>query len=144
MGTISLDGIQLSSLATIPVEGGSVLHGIKVTDPEYTGFGEAYFSWIEPGFVKAWKRHKEITMNLIVPLGSVRFVFYDIERNCARVEIIGEDDYRRITVPPGIWFGFQGMSSANSLVCNIANLNHVPDEVERVGVQDIVFNWEKK
>ena len=28
-------------------------------------FGEAYFSWIDPLAVKAWKQHIKMTMNLV-------------------------------------------------------------------------------
>ena len=38
---------------------------------------EAYFSIIKPGYIKAWKLHKKMTMNIVVPIGSVQFVFYD-------------------------------------------------------------------
>ena len=143
MGAVSLDQIRVSALNEIPVEGGSVLHGLRVTDTDYIGFGEVYFSWIEPNFIKAWKRHRKMTMNLLVPFGNVRFVFYDTERETARVEMVGTNNYRRITVPPGIWFGFQGVSNEKSLVCNIANIKHSLDEADRIEIQGIDFEWNK-
>ena len=30
---------------------------------------------VKSGSIKGWKKHLEMTMNLIVPLGMVRFVF---------------------------------------------------------------------
>jgi len=75
VGTISLEHIKLSPLSRINTEGGDVLHGMKWIDAGYAGFGEAYFSWVVKGAVKAWKRHTRMTMNLVVPVGSVRFVF---------------------------------------------------------------------
>ena len=143
MGAVSLDQIKVSALSEMPVDGGNVLQGLRVTDSDYIGFGEVYFSWIEANFVKAWKRHREMTMNLLVPFGSVRFVFYDTEQDSARVETVGMDNYRRITVPPGIWFGFQGVSYQKSLVCNIANIKHHPEEADRIEIQRINFDWNK-
>ena len=64
------------------------------------GYGEAYFSWVKMGVIKAWKQHLRMTMNLVVPVGMVRFVFCDLENNAFREEEIGVNSYSRITVPP--------------------------------------------
>ncbi|SVA50049.1 uncharacterized protein METZ01_LOCUS102903, partial [marine metagenome] len=45
--------------------------------PEFTTFGECYFSEMIPGAVKAWKCHRKQTQHLAVPIGRVRFVIYD-------------------------------------------------------------------
>ena len=82
-----------------------------------------------------------MTMNVLVPLGQVRFVFRFVGKSNFRVEEIGVDRYARITVPPGIWFGFQGMAEPHSLVLNIANITHDPNEVERLSLQEIVYDW---
>ena len=58
-----------------------------------------------------------------------------------RVEEIGVDRFVRITVPPGIWFGFQGLHTAQSLLLNIANIPHDPNEVERLALTDINYDW---
>ncbi len=140
MGTVNIDDIVVTPLKQIPVEGGNVLHAMKFTDVGYVGFGEAYFSMIEKGAVKAWKRHLRMTLNLIVPFGSVRFVFIDESGN-QRIEIIGESRYVRLTVPPGMFFGFQGLAEQGGLILNIADITHDPEEVERIGIEEIDFNW---
>ena len=71
-----LDAIEIFSLKNISVVGGNVMHGIKNSDEGFEGFGEAYFSWIEPYVVKAWKKHLKMTMKIIVPLAKVKFVSY--------------------------------------------------------------------
>lgn len=109
---MNLSNVFVTELRRIDVKGGDVMHAIKKEDLQSDGFGEAYFSWISAGAIKAWKRHLRMTMNLIVPVGNVRFVFRAIDAfgvDQFRVEEIGENCYARITVPPGIWFGFQGM-----------------------------------
>ena len=136
--------ILVTQLQRIEASGGDVLHGMKQSDVGYTGFGEAYFSSVSAGATKAWKRHTQMTMNVVVPVGQVRFVF-----RCAnadgieefRVEEIGVDRFVRITVPPGIWFGFQGLHTAQSLLLNIANIPHDPNEVERLALKDINYDW---
>jgi dTDP-4-dehydrorhamnose 3,5-epimerase len=141
MGTINVDNILITSLARIPTAGGDVLHALKQSDPGFNGFGEAYFSWVVSGAVKAWKRHTRMTMNIVVPVGLVRFVFAIDGSDEFRVEDIGVDRYVRFTIPPGIWFGFQGISTSQSLVLNIANISHDPNEVERLGLSEINYDW---
>ena len=104
-----IDQIKISPLKQIPsVHGGDVLHALKTNEESFQGFGEAYFSWIELGSIKAWKQHIRMTMNLLVPVGTVCFVFSDSDRKSFRELRIGSDFYCRITVPPKIWFGFKG------------------------------------
>jgi dTDP-4-dehydrorhamnose 3,5-epimerase len=144
MGTVTLAAIVLTPLSRISTTGGDVLHAMKQGDAGYGGFGEAYFSWVSTGAVKAWKRHMRMTMNVVVPVGQVRFVFRSV--NAAggdefRVEEIGVDRYARITVPPGIWFGFQGLGAPQSLVLNIASIAHDPNEVERLALTEVKYVW---
>lgn len=141
---MKLADILLTPLARIETTGGDVLHAMKQIDAGYAGFGEAYFSWVSAGAVKAWKRHTRMTMNVVVPVGQVRFVFRLVNSNGAeefRVEEVGVDRYARITVPPGIWFGFQGLNTPQSLVLNIASIPHDPNEVERLALSDINYVW---
>ena len=138
---MTLDDIQVTALQRFETAGGDVLHAMKQTDVGFAGFGEAYFSWVSAGSIKAWKRHTKMTMNVLVPLGQVRFVFRFVGKSNFRVEEIGVDRFARITVPPGIWFGFQGMAEPHSLVLNIANITHDPNEVERLSLQEIVYDW---
>ena len=139
-----LENIRVTQLSTFDVDGGRVMHGIKKNDTGYVGLGEVYFSYIDPKAVKAWKKHNRMTLNLVVPLGKVRFVFCDpLNDGHYRVEDIGEGNYVRLTVPPGIWFGFQGIALQPSLVTNIADLQHDAAEVERQAVSSFDYQWEK-
>lgn len=139
MGAVNLDQILLTPLKRIPLKGGDVLHALKHSEVGFKTFGEAYFSTINQGAIKAWKLHSKMTLNLVVPLGEVRFVFVSEDRKTRREEIIGEKNYARITVPPGIWFGFQGLSSPFSLVLNVADILHDPMEVVRLDISQIKF-----
>ena len=139
-----LENIRVTQLSTFDVDGGRVMHGIKKNDTGYVGLGEVYFSYIDPKAVKAWKKHNRMTLNLVVPLGKVRFVFCDpLNDGHYRVEDIGEGNYVRLTVPPRIWFGFQGIALQPSLVTNIADLQHDAAEVERQAVSSFDYQWEK-
>ena len=129
-----------TDLKKITLEKGSVYHGVKKSDIGFKNFGELYFSEIYLNQIKAWKRHTSMTLNLIVPYGNVLFVFIDTNEEL-RKEIIGEIQYVRLTVPPGIWFGFKGLHSPYSLVTNVADIEHKAEEVERKPIEAFSFNW---
>jgi dTDP-4-dehydrorhamnose 3,5-epimerase len=134
--------IIVSPLNRIKISGGDVMHALKNTDQGYAGFGETYFSFVDNLAVKAWKMHRQMTMNLVVPIGRVKFVFYLPEENIPfRVECIGEHNYVRLTVPPNIWFGFSGIGQGTNLIMNIADMPHDPNEVERASINEFEFEW---
>ena len=141
MGRVSLNEICVTPLKRFSVTGGDVLHAMKKRDNGYVDFGEAYFSLVEFGVIKAWKRHLQMTLNLVVPIGEVQFVLID-SVGLIREERIGEGHYARLTIPPGIWFGFQGVSKKIALLLNIADIEHSPDEVERKELDEVKYDWE--
>lgn len=141
MGAVNFSKVDFFQLKRISVLGGDVLHGLKASDPNFKGFGEAYFSIAQKGYVKAWKLHKNMTMALIVPKGSVQFVFYDERSNDFHEYIIGDNNFGRLTVSPGVWFGFRGVGEGDNLILNIANIEHSPDEVDRREVNQMDYKW---
>jgi dTDP-4-dehydrorhamnose 3,5-epimerase len=140
MGAVTVFDILVTPLTRVAVVGGDVLHAMKCSDAGYADFGEAYFSLIEQGAIKAWKRHLSMTLNLVMPIGSAKFVFMD-EGGIFREEVVGVDRYVRLTVPPGIWFGLQGLAKSHSLILNVADIPHDPDEIERMGIDEIDYVW---
>ena len=142
MSKLSLNDIKIIDLAKIHNKNGDVMHFLKCTDKEFNKFGEVYFSWINYRCIKAWKKHNRMTLNLVVPFGAVRFVFHiPSNKKLFRVEEIGNSNYNRITVPPGIWFGFKGIGKKNNLVSNFADIVHDPNEVEKVEKEKFLYNW---
>ena len=136
--------VLINKLDVFDTPGGNVMHAMKMTSKGYEGFGEAYFSQIEKDAVKAWKRHKEMTLNLIVPVGEIRFILFDdrvAENNQFQEIIISKENYCRLTIPPMIWMGFQGLSDGISVLLNIANIEHNADEVDKKKIEEIKFNW---
>jgi len=142
---LTLNDIQVTPLKRIPTSGGDVLQALKISDTGFNGFGEVYFSWVNQGSIKAWKCHQRMTSNLVVPLGKVRFVFCLPENNNDfRIEEIGVDNYVRLTIPPGIWFAFQGRVNPKSLLMNVADILHDPDEVLKKPLNGISYEWNSK
>jgi len=132
--------IIVTPLERITVKQGDVLRFMKCSDPGFVSFGEAYFSIINYQAVKGWKRHLRMTLNLVVPFGLVRFAFID-ERGSKRFEISGSERYVRITVPPGIWFAFKGQGAPYSILMNIADITHDPNEIERIAIDNKNLDW---
>ncbi|HDY7502810.1 dTDP-4-dehydrorhamnose 3,5-epimerase [Vibrio vulnificus] len=146
MDEINIDGVISTPLKIIETPGGNVKHAVKASDKGFESFGEAYFSYIEPGSIKAWKKHKEMTMNLIVPQGRIKFVIYDdregsTTKGAFQEVIVGEDNYVRVTVPPMVWMGFAGVDNKVSMLLNVSNIEHRPEEQERKSLEEIDYNW---
>ena len=127
--------------------GGDIYHIIKKSNIDFLDFGEAYISSIFPGHIKAWKMHKSMTVNLVVPFGKVKFVIFD-DKNSSDSSlgyseiILSPHNYKRLTIPPMNWFGFKGLGSEVSLVFNIANIEHDPYEIERREIDEFNYDWE--
>lgn len=141
-----INGVSLNQLKKMDSPGGRVFHALRSNEEGFISFGEAYFSEIEPDKIKAWKRHREMTLNLIVPRGEIKFVLMDDRKEEKKVfqeEILSLKNYCRLTIPPMIWVGFQGLSRSNSLLLNIANLIHDPDEVDKKNIEEIEYDWRK-
>jgi dTDP-4-dehydrorhamnose 3,5-epimerase len=142
-------GVVITSLKIFSIAEGNVMHAMKSTDSEFRGFGEAYFSMIAKDAIKAWNCHKKMTINLIVPVGSVRFKLFD-DRNGSltyganQEVILSQDNYCRLTIPPMVWVGFQGMDEKDSVILNIANIPHDPREMIKKKINEIEIDWEVK
>ena len=100
-------------------------------------------SYILKDKIKAWKIHKKMILNLIVPFGSVRFNFIQLNSEGLidkRMEItVSSDNYCRVTVPPNIIFGFKGIGKGASIVANIADITHSDDEVKKIDINEFEF-----
>lgn len=147
---MKIHDVLLTPLRQIPDERGSVMHMLRATDPHFAGFGEIYFSTVRQGAVKAWKRHRQMTLNLACPFGEVRLVIYDDRENSPTHGILdelilGPASYHLVTVPPMLWTGFAGVAAVPSLVANCASLPHDPLEADRLDAHDpaIPYAWPK-
>ena len=140
-----IKGVCVSPLKKIFHPQGDVFHAMKSSDIGFAGFGETYFSTITKNEIKPWKKHTEMTLNLVVPVGKIRFVAYDDRSESETKGVFNEfvlslANYARLTVPPHVWLAFQGLDKKN-LLLNIANIEHNPNEIERKNLENIIFCW---
>ena len=134
------DKIILTPIPKIKVEGGDVIKNLKVGDSGYIDFKETYYSFINFGKKKGWKKHKSMTLNLTCPFGKVKFVFSDDLEDFETITL-HDKNLLRITIYPGIWFAFEGLHKPFSIVNNVADMIHNPDEIERKKFDEIKYIW---
>lgn len=143
-----INGVTLYPLKHIKVPKGDIYHALKSTDDGYAGFGEAYFSQIEHGQIKGWKRHNRITLNIVVPVGAVKFVVYDDRDNSAtkgqfeEIILSSSDNYQRLTVAPGLWMAFAGIGDEISMLMDIIPEPHDDTEASRKHLEEIFYNFD--
>ncbi len=147
MDEINIEGVILTPLKKIIHPKGDILHGIKKNEHGYAGFGEAYFSTINKGEIKGWNKHKRMTLNLVVPMGEVTFVIYDDREESQSnrrffTVILSRSNYQRLTVSPGLWIAFKCSGKKANLILNVANMEHDPNEIERLDLDQVDFDWE--
>jgi dTDP-4-dehydrorhamnose 3,5-epimerase len=146
MGELSIPGLLLSAASRIPVEAGDAITFIKEGERGYVGIAEVYGSFIKQGEKKGWRRHNEITMNIVVPVGQIRFVLFDNRIGSAGFGlfedvILGPDNYQRLTVPNGVWMAFEGLSEGENLLWNAINQVHDPAEADTKELSAIEYAW---
>lgn len=148
-----ISGIIITPLKQINHPKGDVYHAMKRNDPGFIGFGEAYFSTILCGLVKAWKCHFRMTLNLVCISGKIHFVLYDGREHSdtfgqfMEITLSPEqsDLYKRLTIPPGVWMAFIGIGENKSTLLNVADIPHDPTEQINIPIEesDIKFDFSK-
>lgn len=146
MDTALIRDVLLTPLHTVRHPKGDIYHAMKASSPGYQGFGESYFSTITQSMTKGWKRHNRLAINLVVPVGGIRFVIYD-DRETSPSHgkffdiILGLNfQYARLTVPSGLWVAFHGLDTFN-LLMNTTAEEHDPLESDNIPLEQIVYAW---
>ncbi len=115
------------------------MKALTAEEPDFKGLGEAYFSRVNPGCIRGWKRHNEMTVNVVVPVGHVRFVVKN-DDSFEAFDLGPDHDYGRLTIEPGSWFGFMGGRNGG-LVLNLSDIVHRPDEADAKELDQIHYDW---
>lgn len=136
-----MNDVTLSDLKTIENPKGNIYHALKRSDSSFINFGEAYFSSINFNEIKGWKKHTRMNLNLVVINGEVRFVVYNELTMKFSEYKLSRNNYKRLTVPPGFWVAFQGLSLNENLLLNIADIEHDPRESMNKDLGEIKYEW---
>ncbi len=149
LNATAIQGVQVVPLRVITDERGAVLPMLRVDSPYFDRFGEIYFSEVNPGVVKGWKRHQLNTQRFAVPVGRIKLVVFDGRDGSPTVGslqtfILGRPaEYKLIILPAMLWYGFQCISPAPAILANCADLPHDPTESEQIGLDEggIDYEW---
>jgi dTDP-4-dehydrorhamnose 3,5-epimerase len=141
-----IDGILFSPAKKINHENGDIFHIIRNFDEGFKCFGEAYISNIKYNEIKAWKRHFQMTSNMVVPSGIVKIVIFD-DRSKSSTHgmfnefILSPKNYFRLTIPPNLLYGFMGLEKSINMIINIADIPHDPIEQINYKKDYINYKW---
>jgi dTDP-4-dehydrorhamnose 3,5-epimerase len=143
---IIIKGILFSPVKKINHQNGDLYHIIRNFDKGFDGFGEAYISTINYKEIKAWKRHVEMTANMVVPQGRVKMIIFDdrpgsVTNGLFNEFIMSVDNYCRLTIPPNLLYGFMGLDKTVNMIINVANIPHNPHEQINYEKNHLKYNW---
>jgi dTDP-4-dehydrorhamnose 3,5-epimerase len=136
-------------LSVAETDGGPVLRMLRADSPHFSAFGEIYFSVVNPGAVKAWKKHRLQEQNFACPCGLIRLVAYDVRETSPTFGTLASftlglpDDYRLLRIPPGVLHGFTALSACPAVLANCANMVHNPDEADTLPPDSplVPYSW---
>lgn len=131
---------HFTELRRIKTSGGEVMKALHADEADFKGLGEAYFSRVNANSVRGWKRHNQMTVNVVVPVGHVRFVVEN-DGVFEAFDLGPDHDYGRLTIEPGTWFGFMG-GRDGGLVLNLADIVHRPDEADGKELDEFDYDWQ--
>lgn len=142
-----IEGVSVTPLKRILHDKGDIYHAMKCSEESFYSFGEAYFSSVHYADVKGWKKHSKMILNLVVPIGAIKFVAYDGREGSKTYEnffevTISKDNYCRLTIPAGVWLSFQGVNKEFNLLLNLASIEHDPAESISCDISDIEYSWD--
>ena len=124
-----LEKIVFKKKRVINNKNGNIIHFFSKKEKNFKEFGEIYFTWVKKNKTKGWKYHKKMHMNLTVPVGYVRFFFYDDKKHTVKKIDIGKKNHGVLYVPPRVWFAFRNINKKkDSLVTNLSNIIHSKNE----------------
>ena len=91
--------------------------------------------------------HIRQTQNIAVPVGRVRLCIFDLREDSRTngclmdIELSRIGHYHRVTVPPGIWYGFSCVSTEAALLVNCVDMPH--DPLESITCNPLDFRFPK-
>lgn len=142
-----INGVEINSLRQIPDNRGTVKHFVKADDVDT--FAECYITTIYSGIIKGWHGYVTKTIHYCVPYGMVKLVLFDGRKGSITYQeiqeiYVGTEDYKRITIPPGVYNAFQGISPM-SLIVVVANEVFDESRTIRLSTEDgsIPYDWTK-
>ena len=145
----TIKGVLVEKINEIINPNGSVLKMLNNNSKGFIKFGECYFSEVFSGSVKGWKIHSKQTQNLTVPVGQLKMVLIDLRKTSDTHMKIFEiligrpHDFYRLSIPPGIAYGFECISKITALIVNCTDTKYDALENQTIPLNDvsIPYSW---
>lgn len=141
-----IEGVKIIPKKQIIDERGKIMHMMRNDDPNFTKFGEIYFSYSHPNTVKAWHLHKRMTVNYVCVIGKIKLVLFDDRPESSTKGELQEiflttENYSLVTVPARVWNGFKSVENKFSIIANCSDIPHDTEEMARKPFDDPYFNY---
>jgi dTDP-4-dehydrorhamnose 3,5-epimerase len=141
-----IEGVEVFPLRRIADGRGSVMHMLRADADHFQGFGEIYFSTVNPGAIKGWHIHREMTLNYACVAGMVKLVIYrdgSPTGGALQELFVGSENYVMVRIPPMVWNGVKGLGQSPAMIANCASHPHDPDEISRLDPfsDRIPYDW---
>jgi dTDP-4-dehydrorhamnose 3,5-epimerase len=141
-----IEGVKIIPKKQIIDERGKIMHMMRNDDPNFTKFGEIYFSYSHPNTVKAWNLHKIMTVNYVCVIGKIKLVLFDDRPESSTKGELQEiflttENYSLVTVPARVWNGFKSVENKFSIIANCSDIPHEAEEMSRKPFDDPYFNY---
>jgi dTDP-4-dehydrorhamnose 3,5-epimerase len=150
MGNIMIDGLNIMPLKVITDERGKIMKMADSNSALFEKFGEIYFSFINPGIIKGWKKHQAAIQLFSVPIGTIKFVIYDdrpdspTKNELQEIEC-GEDNYQLIKMPANVWYSWKTTSTFPAMIASLTSEPHNPTEATSAEINNnsiIPYQWQ--
>ncbi len=146
-----IDGVLTKSLKVVPDERGRLMEILRADDDGFKKFGQVYMTTNYPGVVKAWHFHEVQDDNVTCVRGMIKLVLYDDRdgsptKGVVNEFFVGEHNPLLVRVPAGVYHGWKGISTEESIVINIPSETYdyaSPDEHRKPwDTPDIPYDWD--
>lgn len=134
------NAVKIKPIQEIPNQEGCIQHMLRCDEAEFfSGFGEIYFSFINPGVIKGWHRHSEQTSAVSCVRGHIQLMVYD-GRRLQEIRI-GPGDRKLVVIPPGVLYGWKNLGNEPAILANCASHPYDPAKSEKLPLNAVPCTW---
>lgn len=141
-----IDGVIVTPKKQIPDARGAV----KLFIDDGQTFCSCYVTTVYKGVIKGWHGYYTKTLNYVVPIGLVKLVLFDDRCHSPTYEevneiFLGEMNYYKVTIPPGVMNAFQGIADPFSLAVVVADETFDEARTIRWSIENtqVPYDWTK-
>jgi len=139
---MDIKGVRVFSPLVFPDERG-VVRRIMSTQEFNLPIRDTYFTSVYKGVVKGWHGYKTKTICFTCVSGCIKLVLLDLRSSLFDEIIIGTDNYRAVSVPPGVVSAFKGIAPVSEVVV-VADEVFTETGMIRYAIDFFEYDWRTK